>query len=128
MGRMALGILGWLLFAYAILAQPTSAPLAPAPTLDFGEVHVAGVWLRSVAVNTPALEQAHIRIEGPDSQAFRVLSTSGDARTVVHLGFEPADARVHQATLLIGGDQPIVIPLRGVGLLDSGSEVVWPSI
>ena len=100
----------------------------PVPTLDFGEVTVEGVWLRSVAVGDPAIELDHIHIEGPDESAFRVLSTSGKQRTVVHLGFEPAAPRVHNATLMIGGEHPVAIPLRGVGLVDSPEEVVWPRI
>jgi len=128
MGRFVLGILGWMLFAYAILAQPQSAPIAPAPTLDFGDVQVAGVWLRSVAVQEAQLARKKMRIEGPDHGAFRILSTSGESRTVVHLGFEPTTARLHQATLMIGGEHPVAIPLRGVGLLESPREVVWPSI
>ena len=128
MGRIALGILGWMLFAYAILAQPQSAPVAPALTHDFGEVQVAGVWLRSVAVQDADVERHKIHIEGPDQAAFRILSTSGEGRTVVHLGFEPAAARVHQATLMIGGERPVAIPLRGVGLVDSPDKVIWPSI
>ena len=127
MGRVVLGLMGWLLFAFAILAEPPTAPVPPTPTLDFGDVTVEGVWLRSVAIHQ-IIDPGTLHIEGPDEAAFRILSTSGEHRTVVHLGFEPEAARVHEATLVIGGEHAVAIPLRGVGLLDSRAEVVWPRI
>ena len=55
----------------------------------------------------------------------------GSLDVIDGLGRVPKDIEnliVHQATLMIGGERPVAIPLRGVGLLDSPDEVIWPSI
>ncbi|MEN3026497.1 MAG: ethylbenzene dehydrogenase-related protein [Chlorobiota bacterium] len=110
----------------------SDAPLEVTPReVDFGNVRVrqtAELWLRirnradSAIILAPA-------ITGADQSAFSIVrQPSGALRPgqtdSLLLRFSPTEARAYQATLLLGGDNPLSIPLRGTGTTGDRTELL----
>jgi hypothetical protein len=108
----------------------TEAPLEVTPReLLFGTVPVgesATLWLRVRNRTDSALVLAPA-ITGQDRAFFAIVRQpsgilpAGGTDSLL-LRFTPAEARPYQATLLLGSDPPVEVPLRGTG--SSGGAIV----
>jgi hypothetical protein len=99
--------------------------------VDFGSVRIgqsATVWLRIRNRTDSALILAPA-ITGSDRTAFAILQQPSGALAAggtdsLLLRFTPMEARFYQATLLLGADIPVEVPLRGTGSTGDRVELI----
>ncbi|MDW7996828.1 MAG: hypothetical protein RMJ46_04000, partial [Bacteroidota bacterium] len=125
------GILVWGCETTNIGEFGSDAPLEVSPReADFGNVRIeqtAELWLR-VRNRTDSAIVLAPSITGTDRTAFAIArQPSGSLRPgqsdSLLLRFSPTEARMYQATLLLGGDNPLNIPLRGTGTTGDRTEL-----
>ncbi len=110
----------------------SARPLELSPSqLDFGSVRLgqsATLWLYIRNRTDSAIVLAPT-IVGPDRAAFTLLRQPSGAllpRTVdsLLLRFTPTEPRAYQATLLLGAEPAIEVPIRGSGITEDRLQLV----